>query len=36
MAFELRDQGVPRVGMRCRDVTGPGFRPEMEISQLVP
>jgi uncharacterized protein YndB with AHSA1/START domain len=35
-AIEMRDLGEPRVGMRWRDVTGPGFRPEMEITQLVP
>jgi uncharacterized protein YndB with AHSA1/START domain len=35
-AIEMRDQGEPRVGMRWRDLTGPGFRPEMEITQLVP
>jgi uncharacterized protein YndB with AHSA1/START domain len=35
-AVEMRDQGEPRVGMRWRDLTGPGFRPEMEITQLVP
>ena len=32
----MLDQGEPRVGMRWRDLTGPGFRPEMEITELVP
>ena len=35
-AVEMHDHGEPRVGMRWRDLTGPGFRPEMEITQLVP
>jgi len=35
-SIEMRDLGEPRVGMRWQDVTGPGLRPEMEITQLVP
>ena len=35
-AVEMHDQGEPRVGMRWRDLTGPGFRPEMEITELTP
>ena len=35
-AIEMRDLGEPRAGMRWRDLTVPGFRPEMEITQLVP
>lgn len=30
------DAGEPRVGMRWRDVTRPGFRPLMELTELVP
>ncbi len=33
---EMHDQGEPRVGMRWRDLTGAGFRPEMEITALTP
>jgi len=30
------DDGEPRVGMRWRDVTKVGIRPEMEITELTP
>ena len=35
-AVEMRDEGEPRVGMRWRDLTSVGLRPEMSISALTP
>lgn len=35
-AVEMHDDGEPRVGMRWRDLTSVGFRPDMSITELTP
>lgn len=35
-AVEMQDDGEPRVGMRWRDLTSVGFRPDMSITELTP
>ncbi|MDQ6642554.1 MAG: SRPBCC family protein [Actinomycetota bacterium] len=35
-AVEMRDEGEPHVGMRWRDLTSVGFRPDMSITELAP
>jgi uncharacterized protein YndB with AHSA1/START domain len=35
-AVDMRDEGEPRVGMRWRDLTSVGFRPDMSITTLTP
>ena len=35
-AVEMQDEGEPRVGMRWRDLTSVGFRPDMSITALTP
>jgi hypothetical protein len=35
-AVEMQDTGEPRVGMRWRDVTSVGLRPDLSITTLTP
>jgi uncharacterized protein YndB with AHSA1/START domain len=35
-AVEMRDEGEPRVGMRWRDLTSIGVRPDLTITALTP
>jgi uncharacterized protein YndB with AHSA1/START domain len=35
-AVDLQDEGEPRVGMRWRDLTSAGVRPQLRITELTP